>query len=391
MTTHVCVVGGGVIGLSSAVQLAQDGCRVTLIEQDQLTSGSSSLSVGVYTRQYMDEFEISMRMYCFEELERLERDRGLHLRRIGYLRLAHDAPTLDRLAEGLDVQRALGLQDGVLLDRDDLRRHIPAMRVDDLAGGVLGQTDGYLDGHQLCMTYADIATELGVEIRTKTKLTGAASTVAGSHRLETTGGEIDCDLVVNAAGAWADRVGELLGAPLEIIPQRHEACVIALAEPVSDPVPETMDYVQGSGVEGLYFRQERPDALVAGLHTNELTASQREDPDDYFRGIDTEFEELLAERLLNRLPGFQMSIQSGWSGLYPMSRDAQLVVGPHWKDRSVICACGLGGLGIHLSPAVGRMVSEFAQYGRVQFVRGCERLSPDRFASAAREDGGPSE
>lgn len=259
------------------------------------------------------------------------------------------------------------------------------MRVDDLAGGLLGQTDGYLDGFQLCMMYADIAVELGVDVRTKTKLTGAARTSAGSHRLNTTRGEIDCDLVVNAAGAWADRVGALLGAPLEIIPQRHEACVIALGEPVDYTVPETMDYIQGSGIEGLYFRQERPDALVAGLHTNELTAGHREDPDDYLRGVEPEFEELLAQKLLDRLPGFQMSIQSGWTGLYPMSPDAQLVVGPHWKDRSVICACGLGGLGIHLSPAVGRMVAEFAQHGRVEFLPGYERLSPERFASRQRE------
>lgn len=383
MTAHACVIGGGVIGLSCAVHLAQRDWDVTLVEQDQLTSGSSSLSVGVYTRQYTDEFDIAMRMYCVEELEQLERDHGLHMRRIGYLRLAHDRPTLTQLANGLEVQRALGLDDGALLDRDDLRRCLPAMRVDDLAGGLLGQTDGYLDGHELCMTYADIATRLGAEICTKTKLVGATRTAAGSHRLETTRGEIDCDVVVNAAGPWAERVGLVIGAPLEIIPQRHEASVIALDKPLDYTVPETMDYIQGSGIEGLYFRQERADALIAGLHTNDLLVGQREDPDDYFRGVDARFEELLAQKLLDRLPGLQMSIQSGWAGLYPMSRDAQPVVGPHWNDHSVICACGLGGLGIHLSPAVGRMVSEFAAHGRVEFLSGYERLSPARFAAAS--------
>jgi sarcosine oxidase subunit beta len=379
LTMHACVVGGGVIGLSSAVHLAQRDCDVTLLEQAQLTSGSSSLSVGVYTRQYTNEFDIAMRMYCVDELERLEVERGLQLRRIGYLRLAHDAATLDRLAEGLEVQRGLGLDDGLLLNNDDLRQRLPAMRVDDLAGGLLGQTDGYLDGHELCMTYADIATQLGVDVRTKTRLIRAARTTGGSHRLETTRGEIDCDVVINAAGAWAEHVGLLVGAPLEVIPQRHEACVISLDKPVDYPIPETMDYIQGSGVEGLYFRQERTDALVAGLHTNDLLADHREDPDDYFGGVHPEFEEFLAQRLLDRLPGLQMRIQSGWAGLYPMSSDAQLIVGPHWSDRSVICACGLGGLGIHLSPAVGRMVAEFAVRGRVDFLEGCERLSPDRF------------
>jgi sarcosine oxidase subunit beta len=380
----VCVVGGGAIGLSSSVYLARSGCSVVLLEQDQLTSGSSSLSVGVYTRQYTDPFEIRMRMYSFDALERLERDTGLHLRRIGYLRLARDVETMQTFADGLDVQRSVGMEDGVLLTRADLSELLPSMRVDDLAGGLFGRSDGYLDGHQLCMTYAEMAQDLGVDIRTRTALLGREPGVRASHRLITTSGELDADVVVNAAGAWAQRVGEILGAPIEIIPQRHQACVISLESPVPYVVPEVMDYVPGSGEEGLYFRQERDDALIAGLHTNDVLPGQEEDPDTYFRGVESDYVEMLAARLLDRLPGLKMGVHSGWAGLYPMSRDSQIVVGPPADDPTIISACALGGLGIHLAPPVGRMVAEYATLGSVEFLEGAERLSPERFNVASR-------
>jgi sarcosine oxidase subunit beta len=363
---------------------------VVLLEQDQLTSGSSSLSVGVYTRQYTDPFEISMRMYAFEVLERLERERDLHLRRIGYLRLARDDATMQALTEGLETQRSLGLDDGALFDRAGLSRILPAMKVDDLVGGLLGRSDGYLDGHQLCMTYGEMAQELGVDIRTKTGVVGAKKGRRARHRLVTTNGMVDVDIVVNAAGAWAQRTGEILRAPVQIIPQRHQACVISLESALSYVVPEVMDYVPGSGEEGLYFRQERPDALIAGLHTNEVLPGQEEDPDTYFRGVDAEYVEMLAERLLDRLPGLQMGVQSGWAGLYPMSRDGQIIVGPSAHDPTIISACALGGIGIHLSPTVGRMVAEYATIGHVAFLDGCERLSPERFNVGALGTGGVS-
>lgn len=378
------IVGGGVIGLSSAVCLATAGCDVVLIEQDQLASGSSSRSVGVYTRQYADPFEIAMRMVSFQAFEGLERDRGLHLRRIGYLRLAHDEGTLEEFAAAIDIQRELGLEDGELLRRAGVEDLVPAMRTDDIAGGLFGKSDGYLDGHQLCMTFADIAAELGVEIRTRTQLIEAETTNGGGHQLTTNRGTIEADIVVNAAGSWAQRVGDTLAAPVTIISQRHEACVIGLSPAPSYVIPEVMDYVLGSGEVGLYFRQERPGALVAGLHTNEVVPGENENPDNYFEGVGSEFELELAERLLDRLPGLEMGIQSGWSGLYPMSLDSQIVVGPDARDPSIISACALGGLGVHLSPAVGRMVAEYATRGRVEFLDGTERLSPERF----RDDAG---
>jgi sarcosine oxidase subunit beta len=377
--TRVCIVGGGAVGLACAAELVGLGCDVVLIEKDQLVSASSGLSVGVYSRQYAERLDIALRVDAYERLCALERDHGLQIRRNGYLRLARDAETMEMFERGIALQHELGVPDSELLDRDGLRQLIPALLTDDLAGGMWGPSEGYLDGHELCMTYAEIATAGGADIRIRAGLTAAEKIAGGGWRLTTTKGTIEADVVVNAAGAWADRVGDLFGTPVTIVPQRHQALIISTGRPLERFMPFVMDYIPGSGEEGLYFRGERPDALIAGFHSNDLTAGESDDPDHPHRSVDPDHIEEVSQKLIERLPGLELGFISGWSGIYPVSADGQIVVGPSSADPTVIAALGLDGVGVQLSPVVGRMVAEQIAFGEVRAVPGTEALLPERF------------
>src|SRR5205823_6586226 len=118
----------------------------------------------------------------------------------------------------------LGVADARVLDREGLGRVVPDLECGDLAGGLFGPSDGYLDGHLYCNLLADLLRGRGARILTSTELVGA-ETAAGRLRLATSGPALDCDVVVNAAGAWAAQVGELLGTPAPILPERHQALV----------------------------------------------------------------------------------------------------------------------------------------------------------------------
>jgi sarcosine oxidase subunit beta len=255
------------------------------------------------------------------------------------------------------------------------------MRTDDLAGGVWGPSDGYLDGHELCMTYASIATGRGADIRIRTELLDADTIAGGARRLTTNTGTIEADVVVNAAGAWADRVGELLGAPIAIVAQRHQALIISTGRPLERFVPFVIDYVPGSGEEGLYFRGERPDALIAGVHTNDLAAGESDDPNNPHRAVEPDHVEEVSNMLTERLPGLALAFVSGWSGIYPVSADGQIVVGPFPDDPTVVAALGLDGVGVQLSPVVGRLVAEYIVFGEVRTFAGSEALLPGRFGA----------
>ena len=378
----MCVVGGGVVGLACAAELAGLGCDVVLIEKDQLASASSGLSVGVYSRQYAEPLDIKLRVDAYERMCALEADHGLGIRRIGYLRLARDAETLELFERGVALQHEIGVPDSTLLDRRGLEKLIPSLYTEDLAGGMLGPSDGYLDGHELCMTYTNIATARGVDIRTRTEVFDAERTAGGGRRLTTNTGTIDADVVVNAAGAWADKVGEILGAPIGIVPQRHQALIISTGRPLEQFMPFVMDYIPGSGEEGLYFRGERHDTLIAGFHTNDLTDGELDDPDNPHRATDPGHVEEVSKKLVERLPGLELSFAGGWSGIYPVSTDGQIVVGPFPDDPGVIAAIGLDGVGVQLFPAVGRLVAEHVVDGKVSSIEGSDALLPGRFEAA---------
>jgi sarcosine oxidase subunit beta len=381
---RVCVIGGGAVGLACAAELGQLGCDVVLIEKGQLVSGSSGLSVGVYSRQYIDRLDIQLRVDAYERMCSLERDHGLQIRRNGYLRLAHDSETVDMFERGIALQHELGVPDSEVLDRRGLEQLIPSLRNDDLAGGMWGPSEGYLDGHELCMTYASIATAHGADIRIRTELRAAQPIAGGGWRLTTNKGTIEADIVVNAAGAWADRVGELLGATVAIVPQRHQALIISTGQPLEKFMPFVMDYIPGSGEEGLYFRGERQDALIAGFHTNDLTAGESDDPDNPHRSVDPDHVEEVSRKLTERLPGLELGFVSGWSGIYPVSADGQIVVGPFPDAPNVIAALGLDGVGVQLSPVVGRLVAEHVVFGEIRAFAGSEALLPGRFEAGIR-------
>ena len=107
---------------------------------------------------------------------------------------------------------------------------------------------------------------------------------SGRHRLITTSGDVTADIIINAAGPWAGQVGALLGHELPIVPQVHEVVQVRLPRPLGYTVPMVNLYMPGDRGEALYFRQDGPDSLLAGMHTyviqDELATA---DPDNYPR------------------------------------------------------------------------------------------------------------
>ncbi|MBU8808326.1 FAD-binding oxidoreductase [Mycolicibacterium goodii] len=358
--TRVAVVGAGALGLSTALQLSQlGGFDVTVLETAHIAEGSSSRSIGIVETQYLNEFDIAVRAFGLRFVKALAASEGLQFNVNGYLRLADSDAALEEYAASVEMQQKFGIDDARVLDRSEITTLIPELEVGDRVGGLFGAGDGYVDGHLLTNLMGELARRHGATIMQKAKLLGATSGPAGEFLLDTTRGQLAADIVVNAAGGWGGLVGDLLGAPLTLIPQRHQAITVTLGKPLGYVMPSVMDYVPGSGRSGLYFRHENETSLFAGLHTEE-TIHGAADPDTVSWNTDEAFVTEIAEALSERLPRLEgAGLGRGWAGLYPMSFDQQPVVGPHPDNERVICALGAGGNGIQLSPAIGKTVAEY--------------------------------
>ncbi len=381
MARKVAIVGAGVLGLATARALAGDrDYEVTVLDRAHPGGGSTGLSVGVYTRQYLTPEDIEIRVRGVAALCALEASHGLNMRRIGLVRPAHDEATLERFAAAVAIQREHGVGDAELLDAAGVRALVPSFDASDVSGGIWCPSDGYLDGAELCSLLAETLQDDGVAIRGRTRVTGLRPGGRGArYALETDRGPLPADVVVNVAGAWAGQVGRVLEAPVGVVNERHEAYLFELpAERPPGTIPMVLDYVPGSaGGEGLYFRQEGDGQLIAGLHSNEPLGHPVDDPDHYFRGATDAGAEVVVERLAAALPALDgIGYRGGWAGLYPHSPDGELVAGPHPANADVLVGGGLGGNGLSVALPLGEVLADWIRHGEPRSLPGAERLAP---------------
>lgn len=369
---HVVVVGAGTLGICSAFNLVTQGARVTVLEAQSIASGSSGRSVGVVGTQLTDAFDILLRVHSLRQLHEWE-NLGLGFNHIGYLRLARTAEQMELFARSVKIQEEAGFR-SCLYQANELKRLVPHINTDGLVGGIFGPDDGFLDPHEMCTFLAEKVRALGGQIRQFHKLVEVKRR-NGGYTLGTSGGAIDCDIVVNAAGAWAPSVAELFGQRLHVWSERHEAVVIHLDQPLDYTMPMVMDLVNGEG-SGLNFRHEKKNELIAEIH--KVNAAKPEDPDNYNDQCDESSKVKLAELLLERLPDLPGArLGRGWAGLYPVTEDHRPFVGfvvP--AETTLVTAAGAGGYGIQLAPVIGQIAADWVLHGAPVSAPGTEILSP---------------
>jgi sarcosine oxidase subunit beta len=373
ISPHVVVIGAGTLGMWTATNLVEQGARVTVLDAQAIASGSSGRSVGVVGTQFTDRFEIMLRTHSIRQFRQLEKE-GLRFNHIGYLRLARTAAQMELFKESVKMQEAVGFRSRTY-EAAELQQLVPHMDSEGLAGGIFGPDDGFIDPHEMCMLLAEKLRAQGGGIRQFCKLSRVHRLPGSGYQLEVTDGTIDCDIIVNAAGAWATEVAAMFGQTLHVIPERHEAVTILLDKPLDYTMPMVMDLVNGEG-SGLNFRHEKPSELIAEVH--KVSSDEPEDPETYNDQCEEESKIHLAELLLERVPDLPGArLGRGWAGLYPVTADHRPFVGPiDPKEPSLVTAAGAGGYGIQLSPVIGQIAADWALQGEPVSVPGAIALVP---------------
>ncbi|WP_313692060.1 NAD(P)/FAD-dependent oxidoreductase [Halorarum halobium] len=376
------VVGGGIVGLSSAYYLARAGADVTLCEAGALGTRSTARSAGGIRSQFSTPVNVELSLASREVWDTFEAAFGVDMayRKHGYLFLAREEATADRFRENVAMQNDLGV-DSELLSPAEATDHCPELDPGRFVAATYNAADGYADPNLAVQGYATAAREAGADIRTKTPVTDVLSEERGGEPtvtgVETAAERIEADAVVNAAGAWSAELASMAGVDLPIRPRRRQVAVVDPTEDLPEDVPLTIDLDTGS-----YFRPEREGTALVGGHFGGPDPDV--DPDGYSTSMDIEWAATAVEHAADYVGYFDgdSRIERGWAGLYAVTPDHHAIL--EETVPGLITAAGFSGHGFQHAPATGQLVAELCVDGEASLVD-VDALSSDRFGDEGEE------
>jgi len=262
------IIGGGISGCSLAYHLALKGWTdVVLLEKDILTSGATSYAAGLVTQFHASPTMMKARAASIRLYRELAREEGeaAGWNEVGSVRVASSETQLMTLHRKVSQARALGMDVQIISPEETLQLH-PYISAEHLYGAIHIPEDGHLEPCSMTMLLARRARELGVTIETGARVTAIERAPDGAvEAVVTEAGRIRTPIVVNAAGMWAPRVAEMVGALMPMTPVKHQYVITAPVEgsevPRDTPVLRDPDNL-------VYIREEVGGFLVGGFETD---------------------------------------------------------------------------------------------------------------------------
>ncbi len=348
----VCIIGGGLVGLFSALFLVQRGGRVVLLEKGECGREASSLNFGNMRLQGRNPAEYPLALSAHDLWERFEAITGesCAIERCGqaYIALAPDQHA--RLQQIAAQANAAGINVDLLDDRE-VRRLWPALS--PLASSATwSPRDAVSEPPDATAAVVRAVRRAGVDIREGWTVVSIDRSSRGLEVNSNDGHSITSRHVVNAAGAWAGRLSATLGEP---VPMFAAGPQLVLTSPAANLYLPSMLAADGS----IIFRQ-RPDGRV-------LTTMFPRQPGDLENGMPP-IAPAQIERTLRRLaevvPALgNVNVERAWSGVEGYLPDMLPVLSPSRTTEGVFHAFGFSGHGYQLAPGVGRAVADLITAG----------------------------
>jgi FAD-dependent oxidoreductase domain-containing protein 1 len=364
MKVDVAIVGGGAIGAAAAYFLRSHArpCSVAVIERDtSYQLASTPRASGGVRRLFSVPENIALSSYSIPFFERFETDMAvdgepaaINFRKGGYLFIVPPAatPVLER---NFDTQRTHGVR-VEWLERPQLREKFPSMIVDDLGAGVLSPDDGWLDPYGVLQGFRRKARSLGAEfIHDEVVGLDIDRNKVRAVRLKS-GGMIEADVMINAAGAWAKEICAMAGWTVPIEPMRRYEHYFEAGDDI-EPLPYIKD------VHRLAFRPEGK-GYSGGVPT-------LDEPRGYNFAVDhSYFEQVVWPALAARFPQFERTKEKNvMSGLYDQNEfDATPIIGPWDRLANLYLMAGFSGHGLMHAPGCGRAIAELIIDGTYQTI-----------------------
>ncbi|MEZ4519185.1 MAG: FAD-binding oxidoreductase [Chloroflexota bacterium] len=369
-TAQVVVIGGGVMGTSTAYHLALRGVRdVVLLESRPFFGqGATGKCAGGIRHQFSTEINIRLSQISLPMLDRFEEETGqaIDLRHCGYLILLTKEADVETFRHNIDLQHELGVPTE-WLDNAAVRDRVPLITADDVLGASYYGEDGLADPNGVVAGYVSAARRLGVRTLTDTPVTDIHVDHDRIVAVEIPDGRIACDTAVIAAGPWSGVVGKMAGIDLPVKPVRRQIVTTTRLPDLPPDFPFVIDFAQS-----LYFHPEG-EGLLTGM-------SNSGQPPGFDESVDEDWELIHMEAAIERLPLLEKAgRQSHWAGLYEVTPDAHPIIGRIDGIDGLVAVTGFSGHGFMHGPVAGLLTAEIILDGEAHTLD-ISSLGFERFA-----------
>ncbi|WP_333712694.1 GcvT family protein [Yoonia sp.] len=380
-SARVVIIGGGVVGVSTLYHLAKKGWTdCVLLEKNELTAGSTWHAAGNCPSFSTSWAVMNMQRYSLGLYKGLaaEVDYPMNYHVTGSIRLAHGKERMQEFARAMGMGNYQGLNLRLLTPEEAQELH-PFLETHDIKGALYDPDDGDIDPAQLTQALAKGARQMGAKIERFCSATGVTQHPNGTWTVHTEKGDIDCEIVVNSAGYYAQRVGEWFkpygGRTVPMVTMSHQ---FFLTEEI--PALKAWTEAQGHKVPLLrdvdvsyYLRQDKHGLNLGPYEPNckaHWVTPDDPQPDDFSFQLypdDLDRLEAIIEDAMARVPILgSAGVGRVINGPIPYAPDGLPLLGPMPGVKNAFEACVFT-FGITQGGGAGKVAAEWIVDGKTEW------------------------
>ncbi|MDI6770711.1 MAG: FAD-binding oxidoreductase [Anaerolineales bacterium] len=357
-TADIVIIGGGVMGASTAYHLAARGQKnIFLLEKEEFFGqGATGRCAGGVRYQFSTEINVRLSLESLPMLDRFKDEIGqeINYQKCGYLFVLTKPEDVEYFHRNVELQHTLGVQTE-WLSGDEVRKRVPQMRFEDSLAGTFNPKDGLVDPNSVVMGYIGAAQRMGVAALNNVEVIGLKVEGWKVTGVKTNAGFVAAPVIVNAAGPWAGLIGKMAGVHIPLTPLRRQMLTTTPLPELPADFPFVIDFAQS-----LYFHREGEGLLTGMSNPNESPG--------FDQNVDEAFELVNLEAATARMPMLEKAgLVSHWAGLYEVTPDAHPVYGKTPVEGFYVVA-GFSGHGFMHGPVSGKLMAEYILDGKFQSV-----------------------
>lgn len=362
------IIGGGIVGCSTAYHLGKLGWRDTLvIERHKLSSGSTFHAAGLVGQLRTSANITQMLGHSVALYAGLEAETGLATgwKMNGGLRLACTPSRWIELKRQASTARSFGLE-MQLLTPHEAQQLWPLMDISDVIGAAFLPTDGQVNPSDVTQSLAKGARMQGVRIIEDTNVLGIEISRGRVVAVLTEHGRIACEVVVNCAGQWAREVGLMAGVNVPLVSVQHQYLITEAMAGVSRGLPTLRDPDRLT-----YYKEDVGGLVMGGYEPNPIPWAMDGIPEKFnFQLLQPDWEHFqpIMELAMARVPALETAgIRELLNGPESFTPDGNFILGPAPETLGCYVGAGFNAFGIAAGGGAGKVLAEWIVAGEAPF------------------------